>query len=152
MSEKERKRRAKVSTVNRTRFQPAKSPVLGCHRENDVGIRSSPRPREVVSPVTRFSDLKWHDGNRIVNLGVLAKGLESCCFCGDVLRLSDCQSETKYGGGSILNIPCRGCSVVNAVYTNKTHRDEKTRGMAKFDINTKVATGMLIKKKYTSFM
>ena len=92
---------------------------------------------------TTTKDVPWNEGVRVVNLGVLAQELDSCKVCRNHLRLIKCTGETKYGGGSVLHVECHNCGASNNVYTNKTHRNVgQKRGMAAFDINTKIATGM----------
>ncbi|XP_070561114.1 uncharacterized protein [Ptychodera flava] len=99
---------------------------------------------DVTTPPIMNREIPWDEGVRLVNLGVLAQGLDSCSLCRNHLRLVNCEGETKYGGGSILHVPCKHCGTFNNVYTSKTSRTAgKKYGMSAFDINTKIATGMI---------
>ncbi|XP_022808445.1 uncharacterized protein LOC111345433 [Stylophora pistillata] len=86
-------------------------------------------------------------GRRVVELNVLAKALdEGSEACGTALRLSDCIKETVSGLGSLLYICCSiyECGETNIGRTNKTHRSTgTTRGRPIFNVNTKLAAGML---------
>ncbi|PFX31497.1 hypothetical protein AWC38_SpisGene3749 [Stylophora pistillata] len=86
-------------------------------------------------------------GRQVVELNVLAEALDGGCeACGAALRLSDCIKETVSGLGSLLYISCSNseCGETNTCRTNKTHRSiGTTRGRPIFDVNTKLAAGML---------
>ncbi|XP_070549492.1 uncharacterized protein [Ptychodera flava] len=154
-SKTELKRRKNVSKATIERFE--KNSVDSHSPARNVGtstsdarapIWSSPRDAddtqcEPLIPPTN-QQIPWYEGVRLVNLGVLARGLDACNVCHEHLRLTQCQSETKYGGGSVLHIPCDQCGSINNVYPSKTHRKvELSRGMQAFDVNAKIATGMI---------
>ena len=84
---------------------------------------------------------------RMVELDVLAKGLDSGCkTCGKPLQLSHCCDETISGLGSFLYINCVDCGEMNVCVTNKKHRTvENHVGRPIFDVNTKLAAGIYLK-------
>ncbi|CAC5368323.1 unnamed protein product [Mytilus coruscus] len=81
-------------------------------------------------------DLK--ERRRVVELSVLADGLAGCNMCNNPLSLSHTTRVLNYGLGALLKIPCKntGCQYTNTVPTGKRHQKV-------FDMNTKLATGML---------
>ena len=92
-------------------------------------------------------------GRRVFELDVMARALDSgCSACGKALQLSNCQDETsdlmrlETGLGSFLYIMCSDpeCGEVNVCTTNKSHRSAGAgRGRPMFDVNTKLAAGIL---------
>ena len=88
-------------------------------------------------------DLQWNEGRRVVELAVLAEGLEKCCAsdCNEPLRLKNIECETKLGLSSLLYVRCV-CGELNKVPTSKSH-GEKQRGRSLYDVNTKLATGLI---------
>ena len=88
-------------------------------------------------------DVKWCEGRRVVELGCLAESLGKCknTECTRVLDLRNTIIERQIGLGSVLLVKCE-CGEMNRVRTGKTHR-EKNKGVPIFDMNTKVAEGML---------
>ena len=38
-------------------------------------------------------EVSWDDGRRIVEIGMLAEGLESCCFCQQPIQLKNVVDE-----------------------------------------------------------
>src|SRR5277367_5397757 len=58
-------------------------------------------------------------GRRVVELGMLAKGLSKCIGCPKPLELSDCSGETILGLASVLRITCNLCGMVNNIPTCK---------------------------------
>ncbi|XP_044167665.1 uncharacterized protein LOC114976984 [Acropora millepora] len=84
-------------------------------------------------------------GRRVVELGLLSKELaDGCKYCKSPLQLSNCWKETVSGLGSFLYITCRedSCGEINVCHTSKVHR-VSDRGRPVFDVNTKLAAGML---------
>ena len=100
---------------------------------------------EVVITQEETSDVLWKTGRRIVELGVLANGLEFCEFCSKgPLRLSQCVREEKMGMASILYVRCDACQSVCKVPTGKQHsKPDQKCGRKAYDINTKLAQGRL---------
>lgn len=86
-------------------------------------------------------------GRRVVEVDLLAEALDSGCnTCAEPLQLSNVTDETVSGLGSFLYITCRNpdCGEINVCQTNKTHRvASKMRGRPIFDVNTKLAAGLL---------
>ncbi|XP_068757667.1 uncharacterized protein [Montipora capricornis] len=86
-------------------------------------------------------------GRRVVELELLAEALDGGCkVCAKPLQLSNVTDETVSGLGSFLYITCCNpdCGEINVCQTNKTHRVAGTmRGRPIFDVNTKLAAGML---------
>ena len=88
--------------------------------------------------------MHWNDGRRVVELGVLAKGLQACIDCKQPLQLTDVVNEKRYGPASILNVLCC-CGQINTISIAKCHRSAGSRrGVSIYDINTKLATGIYI--------
>ncbi|KAK3108325.1 hypothetical protein FSP39_005637 [Pinctada imbricata] len=87
----------------------------------------------------------WKEGRRIVELGVLIKGLRSCCHCSKRLNLLDCVDEKRYGLASILHISCQECKGLNSVPTGKRHATstDNTGPTKCFDVNSKLAAAMV---------
>ena len=76
----------------------------------------------VVLGVPDESTLVWHDGRRMVELGVLSEGLGECdsSECDKVLDLRNTVSETRSGLGCLLWVRC-SCGELNRVPTGKSH-------------------------------
>ncbi|XP_062607553.1 uncharacterized protein LOC134269372 [Saccostrea cucullata] len=88
--------------------------------------------------------IEWDTGRRILELGfVVNKLIEGCYKCKHSLNLRDICGEKRYGLGSLLHIKCTLCSTVNYVPTGKRHSRSDNNGIRAFDVNTKVALGML---------
>ena len=51
-------------------------------------------------------EVLWDDGGRIVEMGMSAEGLESCCFCQQPIQLKNVVDEKRYGLASLLYIQC----------------------------------------------
>ncbi|XP_069109309.1 uncharacterized protein [Argopecten irradians] len=88
-------------------------------------------------------DNSWRTGRRIVELGALAEGLAGCKLCGNPLHLTNCLGERKFGLAHILLVKCNfpSCRLVNDVPTGRKHRTD--RGGNAWDVNTKLAAGMI---------
>lgn len=88
-------------------------------------------------------ELGWRCGRRIVELGVLADGLKACQLCGHPLHLIDCVGEKKFGLAHILMVKCNylECGLVNDVPTGSRHKT--TNCASAWDVNTKLAAGMI---------
>lgn len=94
-------------------------------------------------PVNEGSEreVSWDDGRRVVELGMLAEGLESCSCCQQPIQLKNVVAERRYGLASLLYIQC-SCGQLNTVRTGKSHRSaDARRGVPIYDVNTKLATG-----------
>lgn len=91
---------------------------------------------------TKFEhEVSWDDGRRVVEMGMLAEGLKSCCFCQQPIQLKNVVDEKRYGLASLLYIQC-SCGQINTVRTGKSHRcNDARRGLPIYDVNTKLATG-----------
>ena len=59
-------------------------------------------------------EVSWDDGRRVVELGMLAESLESCCFCQQPIQLKNVVDEKRYGLASWLYIQC-SCGQINTV-------------------------------------
>ena len=87
------------------------------------------------------AEITWEDGQRVIELGVLAKGLEACSVCKEPLQLKNIAEEKRYGLASLLYVQCE-CSNNNTVYTSKSHRPSGLHHrLPIYDVNTKLATG-----------
>ena len=90
---------------------------------------------------TMSKAVTWDDGRRVVEDGMLAEGLESCCFCLQPIQLKNVVDEKRYGLPSLLYIQC-SCGQINTVRTGKSHRcTDARRGVPIYDVNTKLARG-----------
>ena len=89
-------------------------------------------------------NILWIDGNRIVNLKVLAEGLSACKTCKTGLQLNNTVGETRAGNASWLTIQCV-CGEKNRIKTSDTHPTAQSNksGRSVFDINTKIAAAIL---------
>ncbi|XP_061173475.1 uncharacterized protein LOC133182645 [Saccostrea echinata] len=87
--------------------------------------------------------MRRNEIRRIVELGVLADGLNCCQLCGQPLQLSNCVGEQKFGLEHILIIKCKftDCGLVNEVATRSKH--QTSNGRSAWDVITKLATGMI---------
>ncbi|XP_071123407.1 uncharacterized protein [Mytilus edulis] len=80
----------------------------------------------------------------VVELDVLAKQLQQCTKCCTPLHLHNSLGVRPLGLSGILFVQCTECGNVDRIKLGKTHyRTEVKRGNGIFDINTKVATGMI---------
>ena len=61
------------------------------------------------------AEITWKDGRRVVELGVLAKGLEACSVCEEPLQLKNIGEEKRYRLGSLLYVQCER-SNINCVH------------------------------------
>lgn len=90
----------------------------------------------------------WKEGRRIVEIGVLLENLKGCKYCrlGPVpLTYDSVVGELQRGLGGYLYVKCNNmdCQKVNIVPYGKTTREEKTKGIPCFDVNTKLGLGKL---------
>ena len=42
-------------------------------------------------------EVSWDDGRRVVEMGMLAEGLKSCCFYQQPIQLKNVVDEKRYG-------------------------------------------------------
>lgn len=81
------------------------------------------------------------EGRRIVELLGMAKQLW-CISCKECLSLEYIESEQRRGIGSILQIRCHKCLLINQVTTGNQHSAEISQQRnARFDVNSKMALG-----------
>ena len=87
-------------------------------------------------------NVKWNEGRRVVDLAVLAEGLQECSsiVCCLPLHLKDTECETRIGLGSMLWVRCE-CGELNRVNTSERHG--KKKGTPSYDVNTKLASGLI---------
>ena len=88
-------------------------------------------------------NMKWKEGRRVVDLDLVANGLEKCCVtgCYERLNLKNVESETKLGLASILWVRCV-CGELNKVPTSKSH-SKGQKGRPLYDVNTKLASALI---------
>ena len=86
------------------------------------------------------SSLSAVGGRRIVEIDVLARGLEEgCMMCRAPLSLSNVMHEYRRGLGSTLFVSCK-CGCWTGVKTGKQHVDKlKKKQLPIYDVNTKLA-------------
>lgn len=125
--ENARRKHLKVELTADTEYAAKKLQTLG-----EVGVADRcVKARETLSCAV--------SGRRIVELDVLAKGLDDgCMLCRAPLSLSNVCEEYRRGLGSTLFILCKcGCST--AVKTGKQHADSsKKKLLPIYDVNTKL--------------
>ena len=61
------------------------------------------------------AEITWEDGWRVVELGVLAKGLEACSICEEPLQLKNIVEEKRYRLGSLLYVQCECSTLANPI-------------------------------------
>ena len=71
-----------------------------------------------------------------------------CASCKECLSLENIERETRRGLGSILLIRCHKCLLINTVTTGKQHSTPGMSRDTRFDVNSKVVMGMIIKKSF----
>jgi hypothetical protein len=104
---------------------------------------------EVIVPADTFDDdtshmIEWNTGRRIIEVGFFVnKLIEGCSKCGHSLNLRDICGEQRFGLGSFLHIKCNFCSTVTSIPTGKRHSRSDKNGHRAFDVNSKVALGLL---------
>ena len=132
------------SRDNKGRFRRCLSMHEAGRRKNLAKIweHKSPDREEVC-----FENLTKVSGRRVVELDLLAEALDrGCNTCAKPLQLSRITDETVSGLGSFLYIMCSNpdCGELNICQTSKTHRvPGRMRGRPIFDVNTKLAAGLL---------
>lgn len=93
------------------------------------------------------------DGNRIINLSVLAKELW-CAECKIVLGIENIEKETMVGLASVFHVRCHQCLGIKfartSTYTQKSKEDN--RG-CHYSINVKASAGKftIVVFKYDSY-
>ena len=88
--------------------------------------------------------LSWRDGQRIVEIRVLAETLGKCCGegCSSMLDLRNIESEKRYGFASLFWVRCVKCGALNNTKTSKSHHLKK-KGVPVYDVNKKAAGAMI---------
>ncbi|XP_069140965.1 uncharacterized protein [Argopecten irradians] len=140
LSSKEKDRRASVRLANVRRSDT--QPLLVAEHSYARNVSDEPGEPGDPGPVSSDQDSSWRVGRRIVELDVLAKGLEGCSQCGTPLALKNTTRETRFGLGSSLHIMCTTCTCINKVPLGKKHNDVNKKQTV-WDVNSKVAIGML---------
>ncbi|XP_062603151.1 uncharacterized protein LOC134264915 [Saccostrea cucullata] len=110
--------------------------------END----SSPVLRTVNGQSAESAESSWRVGRWIVELGTLVDYLKrGCVMCGNALQLVNTVGERKFGLGQVLQIKCThsSCAHVNDIPTGSKHRVKADMKQYAWDVNTKLAAGML---------
>lgn len=118
-----------------------------CKRLDSSQVTSSDVTSTAVhaeEPVKIGSEITWDKGRWVVELRILAKGLDACRVCQWPLELKNVTNEMRYGLASLLYI-WRECANINTVYTGKSHCSWNLhRRLPIYDVNTKLATGMVL--------
>ena len=135
-------KRARLSHDKKGRFRRSKEVERRINLAK-ISVEKSPSPDEALC-IQSGSKIS---GRRVVELELLAEALDhGCKVCAKPLQLSNVTEETVSGLGSFLYITCCNpdCGEINVCQTNKTHRVAGTmRGRPIFDVNTKLAAGLL---------
>ncbi|CAG2242653.1 unnamed protein product [Mytilus edulis] len=80
----------------------------------------------------------------VCELDLIAQQLKHCTTCSINLHLYNSLGVRPYGVTGIVYVKCHICESVNRIRLGKTHHStEHKRGLGTFDVNTKLATGML---------
>lgn len=88
----------------------------------------------------------WREGRRIIEMGTLADNLKKGCgMCGNILQFSNILGERRFGLGQVLQIQCTNstCLFINDVPTGSKHKLKPGMKQSAWDVNTKLAAGML---------
>lgn len=110
--------------------------ISTCESDTDFTCATQDLPTDLVDlDYCRF----------IVDLGVLAKQLDKCSSCSKPLRLTNSLGVKPAGATETVYVQCPDCGFISMVYLGKTHHTgNNIRGRGAFDINTKVATGIIL--------
>ena len=95
------------------------------------------------SPLSQFNTSRLiaiDQYREIVELDLLAKGLEHCNQCWQALSLCDSLGIRPYGLSGILYVSC-SCGMVNSIPLGKRHPTGVNSSA--FDVNTKCAQGKI---------
>ena len=94
--------------------------------------------------------INWKEGRRLIEMGILAEQLyRGCSSCHQPLHLINCIDEQHFGLGSLFSITCSNCKNVTQVSSGKRHSstystgDQKNRKTCTWDVNTKLASGII---------
>lgn len=135
-------KRARLSHDKKGRFRSSKEVERRINLAK-ISVDEPPSRDEAL----RIQNASKISGRRVVELELLAEALDrGCKVCDKPLQLSNVTDETVSGLGSFLYITCCNpdCGEINVCQTNKTHRVAGTaRGRPIFDVNTKLAAGLL---------
>ena len=141
---------ASVASIRRRQLSLLCCKRINASRENTSSTdvhEEKPGERE-----RKDAEITWEEGRRVIELGVLAKGLEACSVCNEPLQLKNITEEKRYGLASLLYVQCE-CSNINTVYTGKSHRPTGSHhGLPIYDVNTKLATGKTCFPYYVIFV
>ena len=65
------------------------------------------------------AEITWEEGRRrVIELGVLAKGLEACSVCNEPLQLKNITEEKRYGLASLLYVQCECSNIFSEMSRN----------------------------------
>ncbi|VDI35832.1 Hypothetical predicted protein [Mytilus galloprovincialis] len=80
----------------------------------------------------------------VVELDYIVQQLKQCSKCEEPLHLQNSLGVKPYGVAGILYVQCSECGDVAKIRLGKTHYANKNkRGVGRFDVNTKLAAGMI---------
>ncbi|CAG2238603.1 unnamed protein product [Mytilus edulis] len=80
----------------------------------------------------------------VVELDYIVQQLKQCSKCDEPLHLQNSLGVKPYGVAGILYVQCTECGDVARIRLGKTHHANKNkRGVGRFDVNTKLAAGMI---------
>ena len=130
---------ASAASVRKRQVSSMHCKIINASRENTSSTEV--HEEKLGEREREDAEITWEDGRRVVELGVLAEGLEACSVCKEPLQLKNIIEEKRYGLASLLYVQCECCNI-NIVYTGKSHRPSSSHhGLPIYDVNTKLATG-----------
>ncbi|XP_061191031.1 uncharacterized protein LOC133199201 [Saccostrea echinata] len=118
--------------------------VLGLHVPYYLDEHDYAQKEDEVDTEILLKDDDSTKSDKQIELGyVVNKLIEGCNCCGHPLKLTDICGEVRYGLGSLLRINCKKCNKVTSVPSGKRHSRVDDHASRAFDVNTKLALGML---------
>lgn len=121
-------------SVNDPQTEGSAVPDVGC--EVDIHMHP-PAVSYSVKNLTPIGEYR-----EIVELDMLAEGLEHCIGCYQLMSLKNAIGIQPYGLSGILYVKCQfpECQTLNSIPMGKRHKSGEKSAQA-FDVNTKCASG-----------
>jgi hypothetical protein len=143
-TEKQYEKNLRASSLGQSRkllLSPEHNPTATA--SSSLSPTSPTQPTENVENIAPVDEPMpdFARGRRIVEIPVLAKYLW-CGSCKECLSLENIIGESRRGLGSVFNVRCHKCLLINQVPTGKQHPDAAGR-LTCFDVNAKAVMGKL---------
>ncbi|XP_055999332.1 uncharacterized protein LOC125677071 [Ostrea edulis] len=114
--------------------------------ENDDPCLENDFTPVIRTPESESAESSWRVGRRVVELGTLVDNLKrGCTMCDNMLHLVNTIGGRKFGLGQVLQVQCTQptCSFVNDIPTGSKHKVKAGKKQYAWDVNTKLAAGMV---------